>query len=98
MHSASVLNVLKLAANAEKAASIAYNMTVQALMQPNHRVIASAIEGDETQHFMVLYAILKGVAAPGPMIGSVELIVPTSFVTTIDTYPGLETVPALPFV
>jgi hypothetical protein len=92
-----VLNVLKLACNAEKAASIAYNDAVQVLTQHANRVLASAIEGDETQHFIVLYAILKGVAAPGPMVMMVDKVVPTSFVTTIDDKPGLETVPALVF-
>jgi hypothetical protein len=95
--SSGVLNVLKLACNAEKAASIAYNNTVQVLTQHSNRVLASAIEGDETQHFIVLYAILKGVAAPGPMVMMVDKVVPTSFVTTIADKPGLETVPALMF-
>jgi hypothetical protein len=95
--SASVMNVLKLACNAEKAASIAYNQTIMALMDPQNRVLASAIEGDETQHFIVLYAILKGVAAPGPEIAMVDRIVPTSFVTTVMSEPGLETVPPLAF-
>jgi hypothetical protein len=95
--SPSVLNVLKLACNAEKGASIAYNQTVMALRGANHRVLAAAIEGDETQHFIVLYALLKGVAAPGPNIAMVERIVPTSFVTTVSGEPGLETVAPLAF-
>ena len=45
----------------------------------------------------MLYAILKGVAAPGPNVGMTDLIVPTSFVTTVMGQPGLETVPALAF-
>jgi hypothetical protein len=95
--SAGVLNVIKLACNAEKAAAIAYNQTVMALTDPQNRVMASAIEGDETQHFIVLHAILTGVAAPGPEIGMTDLIVPTSFVTTIMGEPGLDMIPALPF-
>ncbi len=95
--SASVLNVLKLACNAEKAASIAYNQTVAALVEPANRVMASSIEGDETQHFIVLYALLRGVAAPGPNIAMVDQVVPTSFVTSVMSEPGLDTVAPLAF-
>lgn len=92
-----VTNVLKLACNAEKAAAVAYNNTVRVLRTRSNRLLASAIEGDETQHFMVLYALLKGVAAPGSAIAMTNLIVPVSFSATVMNQDGLDRVPALAF-
>jgi len=91
---ASVTNVLKLAANAEKAASIAYNATVPQLPQSNElRFLAGSILGDETQHFVLLYSLLKGVAAAGPNVSTgANQIAPTDFVSTVGSDMGLQSV------
>ena len=90
---ATVTNVLKLACNAEKNAAYSYNRTVAALSTTGRRFLAGNIQGDETQHFIVLYVILKGTAAPGANIGTmVDQIVPATFVSTMGTMTGLQTV------
>lgn len=91
---ASVTNVLKLAANAEKAASIAYNGTVPQLpVTGDLRFLAGSILGDETQHFVLLYSILQGVAAAGPNIATgTNQIAPTDFTSTVGSDAGLQSV------
>ena len=64
----SIRNTLALACNAEKAAAIAYNNAVKTLASTGNRFLAGNIEGDETQHFMVLYALLKQLVAPVPAV------------------------------
>lgn len=96
----SVTNVLKLACNAEKAAAIAYNATQRALTAATSRFLAATIEGDETQHFIVLYAILSGVAAPNPLqiIAGLNDIVPKTFVGRLTTnMDSLEDLADLPY-
>ncbi len=76
-----VANVMKLAANAEKGAAIAYTNTIKLLSSTGHRFLAGTIEGDETQHFIVLYTLLKQLAGPGAgIVTGVSNIVPVSFV------------------
>lgn len=77
-----VANVLKLACNTEKAAAIAYNRAVKALSSTGNRFLAGTIEGDETQHFIVLYTLLKGVVAavPAGLITNISEVVPKAFV------------------
>jgi len=86
----SVANVLKLACNAEKAAAVAYNGAVRALNSTNSRFLAGTIEGDETQHFIVLYTILKGIVAPDPagLITNIGEVVPRSFVSQVGAGTG----------
>lgn len=88
----SIANVLKLACNAEKGAAVAYAQTQIALNTANGRFLAGSINGDETQHFIVLYVLLKGLAEPGTNISMVEQVVPKSFVSNLDgMMNGLQT-------
>jgi bacterioferritin (cytochrome b1) len=91
---ATVTNVLKLAANAEKAASIAYNATVPQLpVADDLRFLAGSILGDETQHFVLLYSLLQGVAAAGPNVSTdADQIAPTDFTSTVGAAVGLQSV------
>jgi len=77
-----VTNVLKLAANAEKGAAITYNNTVATLTSQTNRLLAANIEGDESQHFIVLYALLNGLATPGAALAAMGTanVVPRAFV------------------
>jgi bacterioferritin (cytochrome b1) len=85
---ASVLNVLRLAANAEKAAAIAYVQALKAITSGTAATLAAAIGGVEAEHFVVLYSLAKGLiagtASTAPMAAS---LVPTSFIVQV----GAET-------
>lgn len=85
-YSGTVTNVLKLACNTERAAAIAYNRAVKTLSATGNRFLAGTIEGDETQHFVVLYAILTGVVAPVPagLITGIMEVVPKAFVARVN--------------
>jgi len=82
---ANVRNVMVLACNAEKAAAIAYNQSVKTMTSESSRYIAGNIEGAETQHFVILYTLLKQVVAPNPtmLITMINEIAPKSFVASV---------------
>lgn len=85
-YTGNVANVLKLACNAERGAAIAYNRAVKALQASGNRFLAGTIEGDETQHFIVLYALLTGVvsAVPTGLITNIMEVVPKAFVARVN--------------
>ncbi len=84
-----VTNVLRLACNAEKAAAIAYNNAMRSLTTPGLRFLAGTIQGDETQHFAVLYALLRGLAVAGPnFVANISDVVRVSFVSTVLPAPS----------
>lgn len=90
-----ISNVLKFAAGAERGAAVSYNQVIAGLGEAKHRFIATSIEGDETQHFIVLAALVLGLANPGPNL-SVETagdVVPEAFVSKVGDETGLETAP-----
>lgn len=93
--SPTITNVLKFAAGAERAAAVAYNQVLAGFEAAHHRFLASAIEGDETQHFIVLAALVLGLAAPGPNLSSDTAgdVVPAAFATTVGDEQGLNDVP-----
>lgn len=78
-------NVMVLACNAEKAAAIAYNQSVKTMSAASSRYIAGNIEGAETQHFVILYTLLKRVVAPNPamLISMINEIAPKAFVVSV---------------
>jgi len=91
---ASIVNVLKLACNKERIAAIAYNDAVKAMRANGNRFLAGSIEGDETQHFIILHSLLRQLAEPGATILEADMV-PTSFVSTVaaGTNPaGLQTI------
>jgi len=83
----SVRNVMVLACNAEKAAAIAYNQAVKTMSAASSRYIAANIEGAETQHFVILYTLLKQVVAPNPasLISMINEVAPKAFVVNVGT-------------
>jgi len=92
-------NLIRLACNKEKAAAIAYAEALKALTSAQSSGLAAAIGGVETQHFIVLYLLAKGVIAPGPAAGTMlAQLVPTAFVTTQNSVPGLNTLTDEAFV
>jgi len=87
-----ITNVLKFAAGAERGATVAYNQVLAALEDAQLRFLASSIEGDESQHFIVLAALVLGLASPGPNLSesTAATVVPKAFVVTVDAKPGLD--------
>jgi hypothetical protein len=81
---ASVANVLKLAANAEKGAAISYASVQKNLTSQTSAEVVAAIGGVETQHFITLYLLANGVVVPG-MMAMVTDIVPQAFVSRVGT-------------
>ncbi|MEJ7731928.1 MAG: ferritin-like domain-containing protein [Polyangiaceae bacterium] len=90
-----ISNVLKYAAGAERNAAVAYNQVIGSLEAAQLRFLASAIEGDETQHFIVLAALVLGLAGPGPELNTTTAadVVPQAFVAKVGDQPGLDSAP-----
>ena len=90
-----ISNVLKFAAAAERGAAVAYNQVLAGLEDARLRFLATSIEGDETQHFIVLAALVLGLAAPGPNLDtdSADEVLPAAFVARVGTVDGLDAVP-----
>ena len=66
---------------------MAYNTAIKSLKATTSRFLAGTIEGDETQHFIVLYALLKSVvsADPAGLITNINEVVPKPFVAQVGT-------------
>ncbi len=82
----SVLNVVRLAANAEKAAAIAYTEALKGMTTGTAAALAASIGGVETQHFAVLHALAHGLVQ-GTMTtkDNAADLVPAAFVIAGDT-------------
>jgi len=91
----SVLNVIRLAANAEKAAAVAYNEGVKVVSSGDNAEILAAIGGNETQHYVLLSLVAQGIAGPtATTMANASDFVPESFVSTVGKgTTGLEAVP-----
>lgn len=91
-----ISNVLKFAASAERGAAVAYNQVLAGFEDAKHRFLASSIEGDETQHFIVLAALVLGLADPGPNLSETTAkdVVPAAFVSKVGKVDGLNAAPA----
>lgn len=81
-----VANVIKLAANAEKAAAIAYADTLKAVTSSMSAKLLAAIGGVETQHYIVLSLLARGVVnATAMTMAMANDVVPSSFVANVGT-------------
>jgi hypothetical protein len=81
---ASVLNVIRLAANAEKAAALAYTGALKSLDAGAAATLAAAIGGVEAEHFVVLYSLANGLVEGTTTTESMaSTLVPTSFVIKV---------------
>jgi ferritin-like protein len=91
-----ISNVLKFAASAERGAAVAYNQVLATMADAKLRFLASSIEGDETQHFIVLTALVLGLADPGPnlAVATAGDVVPQPFVSKVGNVNGLNAAPA----
>ncbi|MCP3166001.1 ferritin-like domain-containing protein [Myxococcus qinghaiensis] len=93
----SVGNVLKLAANEERRAAIALNRVLKGLQTPEHRFILASIEGVDTQHFMVLKALIDALVDVTPALDTAR-VVPQPFVSSTESLGGGSGLEALPLL
>lgn len=91
----SVLNVLRLASNAEKHAAVLYIRSLGSVTSRLAAQLLASIGGDETQHFIVLSLLAQGIVAPtANTLALANDVVPQSFVVqTASVTTGLEHVP-----
>lgn len=90
---AGVLNVIRLACNAEKAAAIGYAETLKSLSVQTSAEVVAAIGGVETQHFIVLFLLANGIVAPSSTVVAAD-VVPQAFVSRLGAgTTGLQDVP-----
>lgn len=93
-----VTNVIKLAANAEKAASIAYAEVQKTLTTQMNAALVAAIGANETQHFTVLSLLAEGqITATAATMAMATDVVPVAFVTAQNSESGLESIPDFTF-
>lgn len=88
---ASTANVMKLACNEERKAAVAYNQVIKGLKAKNNRFIAAAIEGDETQHYVVLVTLIEGLAVPTTELTATknaDKVVPQAFTSATTDLGG----------
>jgi ferritin-like protein len=94
-----IKNVIDLASNAEKAAAIAYTDVQKSLNAANNAELAAAIGADETQHYVVLQLVARGLVVPPDSVknmtaaqleGVAKKFAPRSFAVAIDGLPGLD--------
>ncbi|MFY2556401.1 ferritin-like domain-containing protein [Corallococcus terminator] len=93
----SVGNVLKLTANEERRSAIAFNRVLKGLQTQEHRFILASIEGVDTQHFMVLKALIEALVDVTPALDTAR-VVPQPFVSSTESLgggSGLEAQPLL---
>jgi hypothetical protein len=96
---ASVINVIRLAANAERAAAIAYTASLQAISAGTAATLIAAIGGVEAEHFVVLYSLANGLITGSASTKSkAASVVPTSFVIGVGGgTKGLDSLPNFTF-
>ena len=88
--SRSVANYLMYASNLERQASVANVARLNSIGSKDAAELVAAIVGTQTQHFTVLYLLVKGIAQPGAMAASMlNEIVPRAFVS-IEAAPMLS--------
>lgn len=96
--SASVLNVIRLAANAEKAAAVAYADTLKTVSSQMVARLLASIGGVESEHYIILSLLAQGVIAPTEAtMAMATQLVPTAFVTAQNGELGLGSVPDFNF-
>ncbi len=94
-------NALALACNLERTMAVAYNDAVESLRAATNRALAANVLGDDTQHFVALYALLRGVlvAVPTGLITNIMDVVPRPFVANVaGASSSLESVSDFSFV
>jgi rubrerythrin len=96
---ATTTDVLKLAADKEKQAAVAYATVMKSISTQTAAKLVAAIGAVETQHFVVLYLLVEGlIEANENTAASPTLVVPAAFVldvgangtTNLEDFPALD--------
>jgi hypothetical protein len=96
---ATTTDVIKLAADKEKAAAFTYAQVMESISTQSAAKLVAAIGGVETQHFVVLYLLAEGLIAATEKTGmSPTLVVPAAFIVDVglansvnlDVFPALD--------
>jgi bacterioferritin (cytochrome b1) len=97
---ATTTDVMKLAADKEKHAAVAYVNVMKSISTPAAAKLVAAIGGVETQHFVVLNLLISGLISANATTNTMAaLVVPAAFVlnvgatgtTNLETFPALDT-------
>lgn len=81
---ATTTGVLKLAADKEKQAAVAYAEVMKQISTSAAAKLVASIGAVETQHFVVLYLLVEGLIAANAMTAaSPELVVPAAFILDV---------------
>ncbi len=92
------IGVMKLAADKEKQAAVAYANVMKSISTQGAAKLVASIGAIETQHFVVLYLLVEGLIAANAMTAmSPTLVVPAAFVLDVggDGTQSLENFAAL---
>ncbi|HET9929388.1 MAG TPA: hypothetical protein VFQ35_01820, partial [Polyangiaceae bacterium] len=91
----SITNALKFVATSERQAAVRTNQTLASIAAPELRALASSIEGMQTQHFVLLAALVTGVVAPGPTLDKTRAsaLFPSTLVLSHASHAGLDQAP-----
>jgi rubrerythrin len=95
---ATTTDVMKLAADKEKAAAFTYTQVMSSISTPTAAKLVASIGAVETQHFVVLYLLVEGLIAPTAKTNTdATLVVPAAFILNVGGAGtvNLETFPAL---
>lgn len=90
-----ILNIFKLACAGERNGLVSYNGVIPQLEAAKHRYLAGVIEGGASQHFALLFTLIRTTLGAGPQLSAATAskLVPQAFVRTVGAQPGLETAP-----
>ena len=91
----SISNALKFVAGAERDAAVLGNRTLSEISDPELRALASSIEGNQTQHFVLLAALVAGLVVAGPNLDKAHAatLFPAAFAGSAGKNQGLDTTP-----
>jgi hypothetical protein len=91
----SISNALKFVATTERDAAVLSNKTLAATLDPKARALASSIEGAQTQHYMMLAALVAGLVSPGTNLDKTTAagLFPAAFISSHGKNEGLDKTP-----
>jgi rubrerythrin len=91
----SISNALKFVATTERDAAVLSNETLAAITDPKARALASSIEGTQTQHYVLLAALVTGLVSPGAGLDktTAAALFPAAFISSHGKNDGLDKTP-----
>lgn len=91
----SITNAMKFVATSERQAAVRTNQTLALVQAPELRALAGSIEGMQTQHFILLAALITGLVSPGPNLDKARAatLFPSALVLSHESHSGLDQAP-----